>query len=845
MESRILEIQYLRKKGLLTEQQKDNDSVVKKSLLDIGVILDGTFTFGTGITAFLPIVRDLINLEQPQITEQSIILIYITAIWVILNRHQDKVKKLLQIIREQGLSDAFNRIVDFLKSLEDVVLKVADEVGYAASSIADVGAFTFLAFPLLDGLVALINNGEISLGEPSGYLKSVLISIGILSVKNIFNSIIKRIKTKFGTLEESHLIMNYNDSGISNDVFQVIQKTLFTEAEQLWILPHDINTTNQYQFNGRSHEVELTISRNVKLKEDYAIDIREGKSNNFKISLEINPIAEPNVYRNIKLTLKECFGRFGYSPINLTLSEQSSNVKVKTVFDNDEYKIVVPLDMESFCELSKDTRWCKTFSVAGYKGTFYIIYDKKSNSKTLVHDTGRIFLLREPNSKGAQYNVYNESSATSTWMSEQMRRFASDSPTLIDFFNLSYTPNDLIKFGMPIGDDLLKDYSSTNDFAQAVYKIIKEGNRLTNLQQFDILEPYLGDVAQFYDEYGSNRDTGFFFGVEVEENGVELIFSEETYENEILNLGEDGDEWYYSMAMGSGTYHDHDYLEDEELDYLCNFLNGTQVKRLLNILMTMNPNGEYDMENVCDDGVLQDELQKYFSTEWNNSGDEILWELSQGLGEYRTASLRESIQNDLTLIADDGGRSGYDLELSYSQLLGLIHQYKLKNFSDLLDSGFNEITFNLYEAWYDEWGYVDGTVEEVQKLMDHFLDKIEGDKETDLTNRRIAFDKWDKILRDLQFKFDSQLPSGGKWIRTIPFGDEMENQHIKLYAMVHKFNPDDLTVTLVTSPEPIRHWRNSDKEQEYRVSIDELSDYVLSPDLFSEILPEPEEASKL
>ena len=108
MKSNLLEIQYLRKKGLLKEQQKDNDSVVKKGLLDIGVILDGTFTFGTGITAFLPIVRDLINLEQPQITEQSIILVYITAMWIILNRHQDKVKKLLQIIREQGLSECFN-----------------------------------------------------------------------------------------------------------------------------------------------------------------------------------------------------------------------------------------------------------------------------------------------------------------------------------------------------------------------------------------------------------------------------------------------------------------------------------------------------------------------------------------------------------------------------------------------------------------------------------------------------------------------------------------------------------------------------------------------------------------
>ena len=182
MESSLLEIKYTRIKGLLKEQEENNNTILKNNLLDLGVILDGTFTFGTGITAFLPIVRDLINQQQPHITEQTIGLLYITAMWIILNRHGDKVKKLIQIIREQGLTDALAKVIDFLKSLEDVVLKVADEVGYAASTIADVGAFTFLAFPLLDGLTYLIGGGDITFGEPSGYLKSVLISVGILSI---------------------------------------------------------------------------------------------------------------------------------------------------------------------------------------------------------------------------------------------------------------------------------------------------------------------------------------------------------------------------------------------------------------------------------------------------------------------------------------------------------------------------------------------------------------------------------------------------------------------------------------------------------------------------------------
>ena len=151
--------------------------------------------------------------------------------------------------------------------------------------------------------------------------------------------------------------MNYNDCGISKDVLKVIEKTLFTESKELWILPQDIESPNRYTFNGTSHLVELHISRNVKLQENYSINIREGTSNNFKVSLEINPLFEPNVYKDIKLTLKECFGKYGYPPISMTLNEQKSNVKIKNVFEDEDHKILVPLDSDTFCELSEGTEW--------------------------------------------------------------------------------------------------------------------------------------------------------------------------------------------------------------------------------------------------------------------------------------------------------------------------------------------------------------------------------------------------------------------------------------------------------------------------------------------------------
>ena len=79
--------------------------------------------------------------------------------------------------------------MDFLKSTEDIALKIADEVGYTVSSIVEIGAFTFFAFPILDALRQLINSGEITLENGAAYLKSMLLAVGVLAVKNIFNNI--------------------------------------------------------------------------------------------------------------------------------------------------------------------------------------------------------------------------------------------------------------------------------------------------------------------------------------------------------------------------------------------------------------------------------------------------------------------------------------------------------------------------------------------------------------------------------------------------------------------------------------------------------------------------------
>ena len=829
MRSRILEIQYLRQVGLINEQQENNDGVVKNTLLDLKVILDGTFTFGTGITAFLPIVRDIINSEQPQITEQSIILVYITAMWIILNRHKDKVDKLIKIIREQGLGDALSRIVDFLKSLEDVALKVSDEVGYAASNIADVAAFTFLAFPILDGLVKLVGSGDITFGEPSGYLKSILISVGILSVKNVFNNIIRRVKSRFGTLDESSHIMKYNDLGISNDVLNVIRETLFVESKELWILPQDINNGKKYNFNGVNHNVELSISRNPKISENFTLDIRKDSINSFKILLEINPVSEPKVYKEIKYSLKECFGNYGHLEKSITLTEQTDKSKSRVVFDDDEYKVVVPLSQDSFCELASNTQWCKHSYQQWMKGrgTNYIVYNKNKSTKHLVHDSGRVFLYRDGKSN---YFVVGKNDER-----QNIKNFLSDSLELRKFFKIDYTAEDMIKYNVNFSDSTLLGFGETNNFSKAVYNVMNGKNP-------DSLEPFTGPTVNIVDwgaapiEPGANVELGDF--------GLTYFFNEETFQSDFLD-GDDNEFYYLRLGLegnsGYGGYGGYaDSLEWEELDYLCDKIDDAAEARFMALLEKINPNLE--RSELCEEGRLSELMMKYFESEWQSTGDDILYTLGAGLEDFRVKELGQNVREELTILPEEigDGTGGMKLYLTYEQLLGLIDMYNLESLGDLSESGFNEIP-HLSDTFYDSWGYSEDVAQEVKDDINSLLDRLEEDTDIDWDVRKKNYDEHDRVLKQLGFSSDINYQNNIydlKQLNPNPSKEEEISGTYTLHYRVSDFNPTDSTIKLyvgTTRPYNTNYNNqvNSGEGKVYKIKISELSDYILSGDLFA------------
>lgn len=305
-------INGLNQQGLILEKIEEKDTIVKKTLMDLGGIIDGTFTFGTGITAMLPAVKELMSGNMPNITEQEVILLYITAMWILVGKHKDKIEKLLNIIREKGLTDGLSVVLDFLKSVENIAIKIGNSLGYTANSLVDIVAFTFLAFPILDGIIFLMNQGLINPGSPTGYLKSVLVGVGIIGFKNVFNHIIKKLGGKLKPLDKGQENLNeqsdfYKETlEMVEDVMSLVKKSTTNPDIETYYLPEDLRPDEIiYEIDNYMFTVELTISRDEGIKDEFHLEAYYAGDDTIEIGLIINPLREPESYAHIEDYLTE------------------------------------------------------------------------------------------------------------------------------------------------------------------------------------------------------------------------------------------------------------------------------------------------------------------------------------------------------------------------------------------------------------------------------------------------------------------------------------------------------------------------------------------------------------
>jgi len=195
--SKIIEPYKLTPIDRLEEQypeQEPTKSMFQKTLSDMGVQLQFVGTFGFGISGMFGFVKELLEGQYPTLSEGEIILIFLSALsYLSINTIKD-IQRLREEVKGRGLGGYVNKVVELLKDFENISLKVVEKAGFTVSSLAELLGYTFLLVPILDVTNRIIGEVGFDITALSSYLKGALVSVGIFYIKNLFNSLVLRLK---------------------------------------------------------------------------------------------------------------------------------------------------------------------------------------------------------------------------------------------------------------------------------------------------------------------------------------------------------------------------------------------------------------------------------------------------------------------------------------------------------------------------------------------------------------------------------------------------------------------------------------------------------------------------
>ena len=456
-----------------------------------------------------------------------------------------------------------------------------------------------------------------------------------------------------------------------------------------------------------------------------------------------------------------------------------------------------PINDYSFCQLAKDTEWCRdgVKSFEGY-GTSYILQSKDTGEMWKFYDREKV--------PGLPSEYVQVKTKDNRWL--DTHRFLADKPSLHDMFNKTYTIFDKMKYGVKLPSTILEDLKDTNEFSKLVYDMIKNPNPATE----EKLKEFLGGMSYLENEYNPLVQS-VYFG----DKGVSIYYDESIFKENIMGVDQD-DDWYFELATDRYYSTDHcEELDDEELNYIGYHITPETEKKLdeLAILFNEDPNKYLWTE----DGVVDEFLMNFVPEDWDKAYWEVLEALGCAVGRSRVRAVQEDVENDKVLDYEYVGTNRYPLwklYITYEQLLYIIADKKINNFLEIEDTEINHISGNLNDVWYEAWEIDDEGRENFNYELTSFIDGIiekYGDNVEQLIKNREEFNK---VTKELGF---TKPYSNSDLRRTV----EIEGEDQPRIVSIRRYDPKDNKLTISVSN------RKGYGGQTYQITLDQLADYTL------------------
>ena len=180
----------------LKSLQEFFDNVSSESKKQIGLDLGFLATWGVTIAGFVRPISEFMKGEFPELTSTEIILLSTGVILTYFTTNKDKLRKVLDLIKEKNLIFEFDIVLEKADKLKNVFFAFIDSLAIPISKISNMLAYTFI-IPIIPELYEMAQGHEsMDVSEMVGrVLGFVGITYGGNLTKRLLNEIVRRFKS--------------------------------------------------------------------------------------------------------------------------------------------------------------------------------------------------------------------------------------------------------------------------------------------------------------------------------------------------------------------------------------------------------------------------------------------------------------------------------------------------------------------------------------------------------------------------------------------------------------------------------------------------------------------------
>lgn len=154
------------------------------------------FTWGAAVGGFIGPLNEFIENGSFELNSFQVTSILVATAAILFNENQRSIKKLLDLIKKEGISDAFEKVLEKGKELKNVFISFIESLNVTMYSLTNIMSYAFL-IPILPKLWE-ISQGNFTKSDVSE-ISIRLLSFGLAAVTSVFlkkliSAIINRFK---------------------------------------------------------------------------------------------------------------------------------------------------------------------------------------------------------------------------------------------------------------------------------------------------------------------------------------------------------------------------------------------------------------------------------------------------------------------------------------------------------------------------------------------------------------------------------------------------------------------------------------------------------------------------